>query len=47
MIQFQGIHSFTNEIQAKAVVHATDKSFSMYQGMYSRSTFNDLNRFAF
>jgi len=31
MIQFQGIHSFTSEIQAKAVVHATDKSFSMYQ----------------
>ena len=31
VVQFQGIHSFTKEIQAKAVIHATDKTFSMYQ----------------
>ena len=32
LIQFQAIHSFNKEIQAKAIIHATNKCWSMYQG---------------
>lgn len=32
LIQFQAIHSFSKEIQAKAIIHATNKCWSMYQG---------------
>jgi len=42
MIQFQGIHSFTKEVQAKAVIHATDKTFSMYQGKLYNDVQDDI-----